>query len=190
MGVLHAVLLMSVMLSLMAAEAASGAASRTPRVALLFASRGEMPLEPVWLQFFSSVKGLRPPALSDQQWREVMEDERVEGIKRRLHEVGRFTANSVLQNRTCADNVAIKVRCSCTHSLQPASETHFFGVITSHPPNPSKNRDNVHLLGFSDGRSGFGCGVCGPVLVPVLTIVFSAGSSSNTGQLLGKGRSE
>lgn len=83
---------------------------RTPRVALLFASRGEMPLEPVWTQFLKSVEGLRPPALSDQQWKEVMEDERVEGIKRRLHEVGRFTPNSILQNRSCADNVVIKVR--------------------------------------------------------------------------------
>lgn len=85
---------------------------RTPRVALLFASRGDMPLEPVWTQFLSSVKGLRPPALSVQQWKEVMEDERVDGIKRRLHEVGRFTANSVFQHQPCADNVVIKVCCS------------------------------------------------------------------------------
>ena len=83
---------------------------RTPRVALLFASRGDMPLEPVWNQFLHSVKGLRPPALSQQQWKAVMEDERVEGIKRRLHEVGHFTANRILQDQVCADNVVIKVR--------------------------------------------------------------------------------
>lgn len=93
-------------------------AGQTPRVALLFASRGDMPLEPVWNQFLSSVKGLRPPVLSDQQWKEVMEDERVEGITRRLHEVGRFTSNNVMHNRTCADNVVIKVRVASLTNAQ------------------------------------------------------------------------
>lgn len=108
MGQLQVLALLAGSLGMLASGAGKHS-GETPRVALLFASRGDMPLEPVWNQFLHSVKGLRPPALSEQQWKEVMEDERVEGIKRRLHEVGHFTANSVLQDKACADNVVIKV---------------------------------------------------------------------------------
>lgn len=85
-------------------------AKEAPRVALLFISRAEMPLETVWKEFFRSVKGLRPPPLSTEQWNGVMEHQKVKKVTQRLKEAGHFSANSLFQDRACVDNGVILVR--------------------------------------------------------------------------------
>lgn len=84
--------------------------AETPRVALMFASRGPMPLEDVWKQFLGSVRGVRPPALSAEQWTEVMQENKVAEVERRIRRVGQFTPNSLVSNKTCVDNRDIMVR--------------------------------------------------------------------------------
>ena len=83
--------------------------AESPRVALMFASRGPMPLEDVWKQFLSSVRGVKPPALSPEQWKEVMQDDKVAEVEQRMRSVGQFTPNSIVSNRTCVVNSQIKV---------------------------------------------------------------------------------
>ena len=85
-------------------------AQEVPRVALLFISRGEMPLETIWREFFRSVQGLKPPPLSTEQWNGVMEEQRVDTVTRRLKNAGQFSPNSLFQDRACVDNAAILVR--------------------------------------------------------------------------------
>lgn len=86
--------------------------AETPRVALMFASRGPMPLENVWKQFLGSVQGVRPPALSPEQWKEVMQDDKVAEVEQRMRSAGQFTPNNIVNNRTCVINSHIKV---CPH---------------------------------------------------------------------------
>lgn len=86
--------------------------AETPRVALMFASRGPMPLEDVWKQFLGSVQGLRPPPLSQEQWNEVMQEHKVREVERRIRRVGQFTPNSIVSNKTCVVNSDIMVRAS------------------------------------------------------------------------------
>lgn len=90
--------------------------AETPRVALMFATRGPMPLEDVWKQFLSSVQGVRPPALSEEQWKEVMQEDKVKEVERRIRKVGQFTPNTIVQNKTCVVNSDITVRYRLTRT--------------------------------------------------------------------------
>lgn len=85
-------------------------AEEIPRVALLFISRAEMPLESIWREFFRSVHGLVPPPLSSEQWSGVMERQRVQEVAERLKNAGQLSANSLFQFRPCVDNGIILVR--------------------------------------------------------------------------------
>lgn len=85
-------------------------AQQVPRVALLFISRAEMPLETLWREFFRSVQNLTPPVLSPQQWDGVMEKDRVEAVTQQLRKAGHFSANGLFQDRACIDNAVILVR--------------------------------------------------------------------------------
>jgi hypothetical protein len=80
-----------------------------PRVALLFVSRGEMPLEPIWRRFLTGVEGFRPPKLSKREWEDMMEVQRVNEVQRRLQEAGSFTANDIVRRSNCVDNDGILV---------------------------------------------------------------------------------
>jgi hypothetical protein len=103
-------------LALLGLAQVAAASSATPRVALLFASRGDMPLETVWRTFFSSVKGLRLPDLSQEQWQDVMEVQRVADVTEKLKDAGSFTATDTVSKSWCTDNNMIKVRIPIAHS--------------------------------------------------------------------------
>ena len=87
-----------------------------PRVALLFITRADMPLERVWQEFFRSVEGLRPPALTESQLSDVMEEDRVRAVGDKLRAVGRFSQNMLLRERDCVDNAVILV---CSSACVP-----------------------------------------------------------------------
>lgn len=84
------------------------AALPSPRVALLFVSRG-MPLEPVWRKFIESVQSVQLPALNQQQWDDAMEVERTADVRARVREAGSMTANDIVQGAECISNSMIKV---------------------------------------------------------------------------------
>lgn len=83
----------------------------SPRVALLFLSRGSMPLEKVWHKFLGSIASLELPTLNQQQWDEAMETERTSEARKRIREAGRMSANNILREADCVNNAMIKVRC-------------------------------------------------------------------------------
>lgn len=89
----------------------SGAvALQSPRVALLFVSRGSMPLESVWRRFLGSIGSMELPALNQGQWDEVMEVERTADVRKRVREAGSMLASTVVQDADCVNNALIKVR--------------------------------------------------------------------------------
>ena len=96
--------------------AAAQLASKQPRVALLFITRGEMPLEPAWTQLLQGVAGLRPPQLTTTQKEEVMEEGTVAGLRTVIRRAGYLTANDTLQRVHCISNKHMRVRTpSATH---------------------------------------------------------------------------
>lgn len=89
----------------------SGAvALQSPRVALLFVSRGSMPLESVWRRLLGSIGSMELPALNQGQWDEVMEVERTADVRKRVREAGSMLASTVVQDADCVNNALIKVR--------------------------------------------------------------------------------
>lgn len=86
------------------------AALESPRVALLFLSRGSMPLESVWQKFLGSIASLELPTLNQQQWDEAMEVERTAEVRKRVREAGSMSANNIVQDADCISNAMIKVR--------------------------------------------------------------------------------
>ena len=88
-----------------------------PRVALLFATRGPLPLEPAWAAFLDGIRDLQLPKLSDADWESVLETERIRELDQSLTSAGELTANRILQDAPCADNDLIRV---CTPPLHSA----------------------------------------------------------------------
>jgi hypothetical protein len=83
-----------------------------PRVALLFATNGPMPLEPVWRTLLEGVANVQVPELSEQDWAHLEESERIEGLRSTLLSKGELTANSIIQDADCMNNQMVRVRLS------------------------------------------------------------------------------
>lgn len=85
-----------------------------PRVALLFLTRGNIPLEPAWRMLLEGVQGMEPPALSTSQVGLIMQDKEVGQVQQQLQEAGSLQANSLLMDAhvKCVDDTLLQVRLS------------------------------------------------------------------------------
>jgi hypothetical protein len=80
-----------------------------PRVALLFATNGPMPLERVWRTLLAGVADIHVPELSEHDWAHLEEAERIEGLRSALLSKGQLTANTIIQEAECMDNQMVRV---------------------------------------------------------------------------------
>jgi hypothetical protein len=90
------------------AEESAGAAAR-PRVALLFATRGPMPLEGIWTTFIAGVRGIAPPELSEAEHAKLLEVEAIDDLRERMAAAGQYTASDRLSNVECMANIMYQV---------------------------------------------------------------------------------
>lgn len=106
-------LLACAVLALFCSLVRAGPAQATaPRVALLFLTRGNIPLEPAWRMLLEGVQGMEPPALSTSQVGLIMQDKEVGQVQQQLQEAGSLQANSLLMDAhvQCVDDSLLKVR--------------------------------------------------------------------------------
>ena len=85
-------------------------AARNPRVALLFATRGPMPLESVWRTMLEGVAQYRIPKLTNADWQNVLETDRIKDVQHRLRTAGQLAASDRIQHADCVSNTLIRVR--------------------------------------------------------------------------------
>lgn len=91
-----------------------GASGELPRVALLFMTRGPMPMEPVWRRMFEEASKARIAPPSPAEWRFVMQQGRTARVRQRLLDAGQYEPQLALQEAACVDNRQIRVRvCHC-----------------------------------------------------------------------------
>lgn len=98
-----------------------------PRVALLFVTKGPMPLERAWRLFFRGVRGLAPPHLTEYQRSAILEGSITEELSASLRAVGALKENSLVQDAPCVSNELFLARtpdplmlaCTCRlHAMQ------------------------------------------------------------------------
>lgn len=97
-----------------------------PRVALLFLSRGAMPLESGFVHLLEGVRGLQPPQLSASEREAIMEDREVSHLRKQMAAAGSLESNSLIVDAACVDNALIRVRfsyCGTARSCRVAGGT-------------------------------------------------------------------
>ena len=110
--------------SLVLVSACAGHAAHTfPRVALLFVTKGPMPLESVWRMMLEEVADFKVPQLSSEDWDNVLDEGRVQQVHEKVLAAGQHTASHRLQDAACVSNGMIRVR----HTHQCVSQMQ--GVI-------------------------------------------------------------
>jgi hypothetical protein len=102
--------LLPIAAALLICAAGCAAASEHPRVALLFLTRGTMPLESIWSEWLEGVAGLTPEPLSTTQRAELMEHSEVTRLHQQLLSIGTYSASSRLGNLSCVSNALLRVR--------------------------------------------------------------------------------
>lgn len=80
-----------------------------PRIALLFITRGPMPLESVWRTVLEEAAKYRLMPLRAEDWEAVLEHQRVQQLEAKLREAGVYEPNDVMR-RQCVRNDDIRVR--------------------------------------------------------------------------------
>jgi hypothetical protein len=135
-----------------------------PRVAILFITRGAMPLEGVWTDFLKGCGGLRPPQFSAAQRYEVMETSRVAEVQKRLVRAGRLRASNRLHKATCASNAVMRVRGSARVQQRQAIQTAPWAEGTFRSRNGVRR---FHPCSIHPGLESEGCCIPG-VLYPKL----------------------
>ena len=80
-----------------------------PRVALLFMSKGDMPLESVWRTMLQEAAKEQLPGPTQKQWAWVMESDETHRVHEQLLQEGQYTAQSAMHEADCVDNKLIQV---------------------------------------------------------------------------------
>jgi hypothetical protein len=94
-----------------AAQAAPQGRVPAPRVALLFATRGPMPLEGIWRSFLGSVRDDPAPLVTAQEFAALMGEPELPSVRGRLQLAGKTTASLRLQQKgACLSTEGLRVR--------------------------------------------------------------------------------
>lgn len=85
------------------------AAQATPRVALLFICKREMPLENTWVAFLDGIAGLKPPEFSSSQQQTLLETTHVDALQKFMDSHGVLAESSTFHEASCVSNDLVRV---------------------------------------------------------------------------------
>jgi hypothetical protein len=80
-----------------------------PRVALLFTTRGSMPLEDIWSAFLHGVEDQRPPLVSPAEFDLLMGEYQLADVQRRVQMAGRTDPSLRFQTASCVSWSSVEV---------------------------------------------------------------------------------
>lgn len=94
---------------LQAQSAAVSQQGELPRVALLFMTKGDMPLEGVWRTMLQEAAKAQLPLPTQEQRDWVMQRGEIERVHRQLLSEGQYRAQNALHKADCVDSELLQV---------------------------------------------------------------------------------
>ena len=92
--------------------------SSSPTVALMFITRGNLPLESGWKAFLEGVRGMKLPPLGLHAMAEIMDDAKIQDMQLKMQSMSELTSSSLLRDASCVTNDLIKVGVNAALAFQ------------------------------------------------------------------------